>query len=217
MDANTASHLAPRWRMAYVRHMEIIPLTRTDGNELSEVRTSDRLSTRAHGSASGTPIWTTQAPASQADRTAVLRQKIRLRVDDRLSPLLDGVVDTGAAVSVIPEHMVREMGLKPVKKSTFKSYDGTPRECDCYDIEFLIADLSPRRVCVPAIVRTDVLVGRDILSRCRFTYDGLLSVFILTEPVAIMRFIWTVHYWLAKRWETLRERFMIGRSQGRHL
>lgn len=190
---------------------------------MSEVRDSESLSPRRKLSREAKSRWDELEPEVQLqvaysqqpaqprnsveatpENAAVIKEKVRIRVSTKISQSLDGVVDTGAVVSVIPKSLVEAWELKPSRRSSFQGFDGPPREYPCYWVELLIPDLSPRLLCLPASDRVDVLIGRDVLDNCRFTYDGAIKTYSLYELNFMGRLVSRILYWLHRTRDRLR-------------
>jgi hypothetical protein len=183
------------------------------GASVSELRSSGPLSDRPRLDSASKHLWGKSAPeeklqlvahvsqktASKESKTtnsnvAVLRGQVKIRVGTKISLAFDGMIDTGAIVSVIPRALVEAWKLKPTGTITLSGFDSPPQEYNRYWVEFVIPDLSPRLLCVPATDRIDVLIGRDILDKCRFTYNGAIKSYSLYEPTVVGRMIsWLIH------------------------
>lgn len=140
----------------------------------------------------------------QPGNLAILRGEVNIKAPGHPPFPFDGVVDTGAAYSVIPQALVRAYGLSPTSHKTLWGFDGKARKCAFYEVTFSIRDLSPQTLSVPATHRNDVLIGRDLLERCRFVYDGPNRMYSLYEP-SLARRMWGA---LSFRFNRLRDRII---------
>ena len=129
----------------------------------------------------------TQKMNRRPGNAAVLAGQVSIRCNGRSFASFDGLVDTGAAMSVIPRIVVEALQLQPVRRQNLSAFDGPSRGYDLYRVELAIPDVKPRVVDVPAADRLDVLVGRDILENCRITYDGPNKKCSIYEPTIIGR------------------------------
>jgi hypothetical protein len=94
-----------------------------------------------------------------------------------------GLIDTGATLTTVNSSLVQRMGLDPVGSRRLLTATGiTP--CYLYQISISLADHAiPSWDVLEARqdFRTfDLLIGRDILNRAVFHYDGPRGIFTLT-------------------------------------
>lgn len=100
--------------------------------------------------------------------------------------LAQALIDTGARVTCIDSKIARALDLR--KTGTARMWTaGKTVTRTVYDIEVTLT--SPRLFRVPSIIRAldadlwthgfHVLIGRDVLCHCRFSYDGPAGVFTL--------------------------------------
>jgi predicted aspartyl protease len=86
---------------------------------------------------------------------------------------LPAQVDPAADRTVIPGSLVDVLGLKRVETIDFAGLVGRIVALSTYRVELAIRALSPHQVVVAA--QDDepfVLLGRDVLNRCRILFDG---------------------------------------------
>jgi hypothetical protein len=118
---------------------------------------------------------------------AVLCGEVFVRANGYVSAPLDGLVDTGAAVSVIPQTLVQLWKLQPVGDVRLRPFSGPAQSYDRFWVDLLIPDLSARTVCVVSSDRPDVLIGRDVLDDSYFTYDGANKTYSIYEHGFVRR------------------------------
>jgi hypothetical protein len=123
-----------------------------------------------------------KAPARPEGNAPVLLGQVQIRIGGKTSRPFNGLIDTGAAASVIPKILMTTWEVEPAGKTALQGFDGPLKEYDRYWVEIVIPDLEPRLLCLAATNRTDVLIGRDILDKCLFIYDGRHGSYSLYEP-----------------------------------
>ena len=100
-----------------------------------------------------------------------------------------GLIDTGANISAIGGDVIQALGLVPIGKSeVYSAVTGHVRTCNLYDVCLAFSPKSSptiMHVDMPVIEGTfigkryNALIGRDILSRCLFFYNGPADTFTL--------------------------------------
>lgn len=123
---------------------------------------------------------------STARRAALVAENRPVPVDIRV----DALVDTGASCTCVDPHVLSRLGLSPTGTALMQtpSTGDTPIETAQYDVGFKIITAVPEdalRLGTVPVVASDlfkaqgfsVLLGRDILSRCLFQYDGMKGTF----------------------------------------
>jgi hypothetical protein len=98
------------------------------------------------------------------------------------SHILRGKLDSGADVTVIPERLVTQLGLTPKGHNWTRGYDGAYSRRLIYYVRLTVEGFTLPSVRCIATNRTDVLLGRNVLSRFFITLDGKNLVFTLTDP-----------------------------------
>lgn len=100
-----------------------------------------------------------------------------------------GLIDTGASGTCVDPSCLTALGLAPTGQVPIHtpSTAGTPHTCDQYDISLML--IHPRLQltlhALPVIASNltaqgiQALIGRDVLARCLFVYDGAAGLFSL--------------------------------------
>jgi len=102
-----------------------------------------------------------------------------------------GLVDTGASGACIDLGCLVALDLSPTGRVAIltPSTGGQAHNCNQYDIQLLIPHPNGNYLRIPSlpIIESnlkapqgiDALIGRDVLSRCLFVYDGGANIFSL--------------------------------------
>jgi hypothetical protein len=100
-----------------------------------------------------------------------------------------GLIDTGASGTCVDPTCLATLGLSPTGQMPIHtpSTSGTPHLCDVYDVSLVLLhpnlQLGIRALPVIAsnlsVQGIQALVGRDVLARCLFVYDGVAGIFSL--------------------------------------
>ena len=90
---------------------------------------------------------------------------------------LDGKLDTGADITVIPDSAVQKLDLPP--RGTIRIKDD--KERPLYFTNIKIATHNFERVMVTSLQKEYILVGRDILNQLKILLDGKKLEFEIVE------------------------------------
>lgn len=104
-----------------------------------------------------------------------------------------GLVDTGASGTCVDPSVLKTLGLSPTGIVTLNtpSTGAQPHTADQYDVSLAIPSSVPTHapllvpnlavVCAELLIAQGfhALIGRDILSRCLLSYNGLTGLFTL--------------------------------------
>ncbi|MBS7637977.1 retroviral-like aspartic protease family protein [Candidatus Bathyarchaeota archaeon] len=91
-------------------------------------------------------------------------------------------LDSGADMTVVPQHAINELRLIPASRISVKSFDGRAVWRYTYYVNLSFQDFEFRMVEVIASKREDMLLGRDILNRLKAILDGKRLSFSLLDP-----------------------------------
>ncbi len=108
------------------------------------------------------------------------------------SPLpVRALIDTGATCSAIDPFVLNTLGLSPTGSTQVltPSTGTTPHVCNLYDVAVYLAHPEytyefasvPVTETVLANQGFHALLGRDILGKCLFVYDGVTGIFTLAH------------------------------------
>ncbi|OIO88742.1 MAG: hypothetical protein AUK03_15790 [Anaerolineae bacterium CG2_30_64_16] len=95
---------------------------------------------------------------------------------------LDGKLDTGAGISVLPLTAVKVLGLKSKTDVWVAGYDGLPTQTPAYVVTVTVAGHTVEALTAIATPRSQILIGRDVLSHFVATFDGKNQTFDLVDP-----------------------------------
>ena len=100
-----------------------------------------------------------------------------------------GLIDTGASCTCIDPEIVSMLSLVPTGTTAMltPSTGTAPHQCNQFDVRIILThpDISFTFEALPVIESClkhqgiRALIGRDILSRCMFVYDGKNAIFSL--------------------------------------
>jgi len=99
------------------------------------------------------------------------------------------MIDTGASGTAIDENAIKPLGLTPTGSTQIHtpSTRGTAATCPTYDVAVgIYHSVSPLLIATVPVIASDftgmgfdALVGRDVLQRCLFLYDGVAGTFTI--------------------------------------
>ncbi|MDH7486302.1 MAG: hypothetical protein QHJ81_08475 [Anaerolineae bacterium] len=102
--------------------------------------------------------------------------------DTKTSASLPAKIDSGAAMSVLPQTTIVELALEPMGDILASGYDRRVVLLPTYDVTFEVEGHIFQDVEVTVSPRKDVLLGRDILNHFILTLDGKNLSFDLRDP-----------------------------------
>jgi clan AA aspartic protease len=91
-------------------------------------------------------------------------------------------IDTGADITVLPQHAISKLRLIPAGRLTVISFDGREERKYTYFVNLQFNNFKFQMVEVISAKRQDALLGRDILNQLKTTLDGKTMNFELLDP-----------------------------------
>ncbi len=108
---------------------------------------------------------------------------VRLRAPSaHQNATLDGKIDTGADLCGVPEQLVIDLDLPPVRSVRVAGFAGAPYDVVVYRVDVEIDGLVFPRVEALAIGRPYVLLGRNVLRTLVVRLDGPREQLELRRP-----------------------------------
>lgn len=98
------------------------------------------------------------------------------------SATLKGLIDSGAAISVVPLATARQIGLKPVDQALIRGLEAIPTEVPVFNSIWVVQGFVLLGVEFVAVERESVLLGRDVLQHFILTLNGKEGKFDLVVP-----------------------------------
>lgn len=95
---------------------------------------------------------------------------------------LQAKLDTGADITVLPQHTISELRLIPASRVSVSSFDGQEARRYTYFVNLSFNGFEYKMVEVIGAQRRDALLGRDILNRLKTILDGKTLSFSLLDP-----------------------------------
>jgi clan AA aspartic protease len=99
-----------------------------------------------------------------------------------LSIELEAKLDTGADMTVLPQHVVSELMLIPASRISVSSFDGRKISKYTYFVNISFNNFEYRMIEVIDAKRRDMLLGRDILNKLKTVLDGKNLSLSLYDP-----------------------------------
>jgi predicted aspartyl protease len=96
--------------------------------------------------------------------------------------LAQGLLDTGAEVSVLPVEILTSLQIPKASDMSVESWDGSPTFVTTYIVTLGIADASLDSVEVVAAPMQYAILGRDVLNHFILTLNGKALLFELQDP-----------------------------------
>jgi hypothetical protein len=102
--------------------------------------------------------------------------------DTGASVRLPAKLDSGAAMSVLPQTAVVDLALEPTGDILASGYDHRVAVLPTYSITFEVENYTLQDVEITVSPRKDVLLGRDVLNHFILTLNGKDLIFDLKDP-----------------------------------
>lgn len=83
-----------------------------------------------------------------------------------------GFLDTGADASIVPLHLLEQIGARYVTEQRVRSYFGEARTVHTYLVDVVIDGITLPALEVVGDTVDETLIGRDVLNRLRIRLDG---------------------------------------------
>ncbi len=95
---------------------------------------------------------------------------------------LDGIVDTGADVTLIPHRLARQIGVRSHSQMLISGVDGLDVARPTYIVNLEFAETKLERRAVGEWNGRFIVLGRDMLDGFIFVYDGKTRQFEIRDP-----------------------------------
>ncbi len=95
---------------------------------------------------------------------------------------LQAKLDTGADITVLPQHAISELRLIPAGRVSVSSFDGREEWKYTYFVNLSFFNFNFPMVEAIGAKRRDVLLGRDVLNLLKAMLDGKTLSFDLSDP-----------------------------------
>jgi hypothetical protein len=95
---------------------------------------------------------------------------------------ISGKLDSGADVCAVPEHLVAELVLPPIRAVRAAGFAGVLQEAILYRVDLVISGIALPRVEALTTRRAYAIVGRNVLQRFVLRLDGPRGVFDINLP-----------------------------------
>jgi len=96
--------------------------------------------------------------------------------------LAQGLLDTGAEVSVLPVELLTALQIPKASDLSVESWDGSPTLVTTYIVTLEIADARLDSIEVVAAPMPYAILGRDVLNHFILTLNGKDLIFELQDP-----------------------------------
>jgi len=93
-----------------------------------------------------------------------------------------GLLDTGAEVSVLPVEILTALQIPKASSMSVESWDGSPTPVTTYIVTLVIADARLDSIEVVAAPMPYAILGRDVLNHFILTLNGKELSFELKDP-----------------------------------
>lgn len=95
---------------------------------------------------------------------------------------LEGIVDTGSDITIIPTALLKQIGLTPLARRRARSIWGESKRLELYGISFTLDSLRFQALHVLADDTSDeIVLGRFVLNRLKIVLDGPAGMLEIVE------------------------------------
>lgn len=91
-------------------------------------------------------------------------------------------IDTGADITVLPQHVINELRLIPARRISISSFNGHEEWRYTYFVDLSFKNFKFPMVEVISARRRDALLGRDVLNQLKTKLDGKTLSFDILDP-----------------------------------
>jgi predicted aspartyl protease len=102
--------------------------------------------------------------------------------DSTQQRLAQGLLDTGAEVSVLPVELLTALQIPKASDMSVESWDGSPTLVTTYIVTLGIADARLDSIEMVAAPMPYAILGRDVLNHFTLTLNGKDLIFELQDP-----------------------------------
>ncbi|MBS7648071.1 retroviral-like aspartic protease family protein [Candidatus Bathyarchaeota archaeon] len=95
---------------------------------------------------------------------------------------LEAKLDTGADITVLPQHAISELRLIPAGRLSVTSFDGREERKYTYFVNLQFNSFKFPMIEAISAKRRDALLGRDVLNLIKIILDGKTLSFELLDP-----------------------------------
>lgn len=95
---------------------------------------------------------------------------------------IEAKIDTGADITVLPQHVISELRLIPASRIYVSSFDGREEVKYTYFVNLYFNNFKFQMIEVIGAKRRNALLGRDVLNMLKTVLDGKTLNFEFSDP-----------------------------------